>query len=605
MGIKGLTGFISEYFDQWQSLTLVEATSSCGGKLIVDGNSLGWGLLKWEGFCKVDCSYGGPLLQFKEAVEHVFGLFKEEGISPIVVMDGVDYDGKKFAVQLARRQQRIHPISNFREPMFLVLFREVFTATLGRLNVPLYVADGDADETIAKLANHYSYPVLSHDSDYFIFNLSKGYIPLDKLDLNTKPIQVKVYCRTAFSEQFGFKDTSLCYAIPVIFGNDFLPKSQPWKESVERLCGVVVDDNVFIREGVKMVCEFLAEKYISFEEYKTVKCKEKEKAEACIKVQELYSVRETLNIEYLKDPSSSVLRHHSGSELPGWLLDSYRNGFIPPYIIQATVCKRTILPVMIDDIESETSTLPSKQIRQCLYALLDCNEVTEYVRVGEKLVPQSLTCKRYIRDMRIPSVLVAQTIDPSLFFAIFGCARATLEHSLGRHYERWMLYSIVTIYWAKHAAGNINHMARALIACSVLCYSDSQAAMQRYTDARLDLSRSKCKKAIHSFSQWQYVYHCALVLVGLGLLRSVKPLPPEKLYNDTLALHLACECKEPLIDSRVEKNAPKRFNLYKCLTKTVLEHLPPPPQTARGSIPTEVDVQVTNRFGILSDIESI
>ena len=67
------------------------------------------------------------------------------------------------------------------------------------------MADGDADETIAKLANYYSCPVLAADSDYFIFNLQAGYIPIDTLDLDSKPMMATLYFINAFADQFHFK----------------------------------------------------------------------------------------------------------------------------------------------------------------------------------------------------------------------------------------------------------------------------------------------------------------------------------------------------------------------------------------------------------------
>ena len=592
MGIEGLTGFIADYFERWENVTLTKATATSGGKLIVDGNSLCWRLLNpdWDGFIKIDCRHGGPFLQFKEAVVRIFELLVGEKVDPIVVMDGIDSDSKKLKVRLERRRNRVRPIDNCGLFLFQILFFEVFVATLKKLHVTLCVADGDADETIAKLANHHLCPVLAYDSDYYVFHLQAGYIPLDKLDIDTKPVQVKLYKVDAFAEQFGFKETSLIYTIPVIFGNDFWrPISQPWKESVKKMCGPTTDD-LSRKEGINMVCGSVAQDFSSFEEFM------KDRGEKGLKIQELYSIRETFSIEHLMKPESFVLTHHNGARLPDWLVTDYRNGYIPPYIIEAVVCCNTILPEMIDDVDRETSMCLSKQLRQCLYALLGCDEVTEYVRVGSDIVPRLLACRRLVGEISIPNILETEEVDPELLFAILDCKKEPLKRGLGRHYETWMLPSAVTIYWARKARVAIK-LVRGLIACNILCWTDSQPAMICRTDVRRDLTRPEYKSAIHSFSQWQCVYHCTLALTSVLQLQAA-PLPPQKLYDDKLALHLACDCKEIVVDSRVEQQVrPKHFKLYKHLTAAVFEQLPF--TAVKTPMQSQPALTLSNRFDLL------
>ena len=99
---------------------------------------------------------------------------------------------------------------------------EVFQQTLCELGVSLYVVDGEADAMIVQIANHYSCPVLSSDSDFFIFNVENGYILMDHFYCDTSPITVDVFHVRAFKEQFSFVDENLHLIIPAIMGNDFL-----------------------------------------------------------------------------------------------------------------------------------------------------------------------------------------------------------------------------------------------------------------------------------------------------------------------------------------------------------------------------------------------
>ena len=422
MGIPELTTFMAEYFKRWEIVTMRGATSHCGGKLIVDGSSLCWRV-------RVDCSYGGQYLQFKESVKKMFSLLKREGISPIVVMDGADHKSQKLETRLERRRDKISPIRILAKPVLQALSLEVFVTTVTDpdFDVQLCVADGDADETIAKLANHYSCPVLAADSDYFIFNLRAGYIPLDTLDLDSEPMKAKLYRINALADQFGFKEISLCYAIPAIFGNDFgKPLS---RRTLGRICRCDIKGTS--TEKIHKVCTQLGALYHSLEQCMAVGDEVKE---TCCRTKNLYSIKKTFDVEYLMEPKNSLLRHHSGAELPDWFITAYRCGYIPPYIVEAAVSQITILPGMIDDVDQKTSTSLSDPIRQCLYGLLNCGEVTEYVRDRRKIVSRCLSSRTEINGMCIPSLFVTDSEEPesesdksAVLFAILGCTAEILH----------------------------------------------------------------------------------------------------------------------------------------------------------------------------------
>jgi hypothetical protein len=53
--------------------------------------------------------------------------------------------------------------------------------TLRKLGRKVAIALEEADTLIARLASQYQAPILSRDSDFFMYDLPKGYIPLDSL----------------------------------------------------------------------------------------------------------------------------------------------------------------------------------------------------------------------------------------------------------------------------------------------------------------------------------------------------------------------------------------------------------------------------------------
>lgn len=86
----------------------------------------------------------------------------------------------------------------------------------------LCVCDGEADAKVVKIASKYACPVLSVDSDFYLFNIIGGYIPSICFHWKSCPIIAKVYHLKGFLKQFKYHDVSLCYMIPAIIENDFL-----------------------------------------------------------------------------------------------------------------------------------------------------------------------------------------------------------------------------------------------------------------------------------------------------------------------------------------------------------------------------------------------
>ena len=532
-------------------------------------------------------------------------------------MDGVDYKVQKLETRLERKVGKITLIH--RKPILQILSLEVFSSTVTELGLQLCVADGDGDETVAKLANFYSCPVLADDSDYFIFNLKAGYIPLDMLDFESEPVRVKIYMIEMFAQKFDFAQTSLCFAIPAIFGNDFV---KPSSDYIRWICrqhvGIISSTRKY-----KAVCKYL-HTFPSLEMYMEHKTPlgDKVRMEECPKTRQLYSIEETFSIEHLRNPAHTVLKHHSGAELPEWLVMAFRSGNIPSYIIEVAVCQNTILPIMIDDVNSATSTGLSDHIRQCLYALLSCDNVTEYVRVEQKIVPKNLPCVKEINGTRIPNLFEIQELSKAqkeeVLYAILGCHGESLNsfdakryHFEADRYSKWKLTAAVTMYWAKNVGISISHeLIKALIACFILCNSGYQDNIKCDTHHPY-LHSQEWMNVLHAFSQWQYAYHCTLA-VNTALMSPVTtPLSPANLYDGKLALYLASDLTN--IDRKVDRYA-RDFPLfdmkvYSLLTEAVLSQLPAPPRPAprkpakkkRGT--TRTKYAGKNRFDALQDLQ--
>jgi len=64
-----------------------------------------------------------------------------------------------------------------------ILLRQTFISVLDAMQVPYISALGEADEECVSLANHFNCYLMATDSDYFCYNLRRGYIPFESLDI--------------------------------------------------------------------------------------------------------------------------------------------------------------------------------------------------------------------------------------------------------------------------------------------------------------------------------------------------------------------------------------------------------------------------------------
>lgn len=85
---------------------------------------------------------------------------------------------------------------------------------------------GDADSVIASLSNHFGAPVISLDSDFFIFDLSAGYLPFDSFEWKTVTvggsIRARLYVVANLLSFFPGIKRECLPLFACVMGNDFV-----------------------------------------------------------------------------------------------------------------------------------------------------------------------------------------------------------------------------------------------------------------------------------------------------------------------------------------------------------------------------------------------
>ena len=79
----------------------------------------------------------------------------------------------------------------------------------------------EADTEIASLAHSWNCPVLSSDSDFFIFDIKAGYIPLTFFNWNSHRLSVRIFYRQKLASHFRIR-AELIPLFASLAGNDYV-----------------------------------------------------------------------------------------------------------------------------------------------------------------------------------------------------------------------------------------------------------------------------------------------------------------------------------------------------------------------------------------------
>ncbi|CAF1921309.1 unnamed protein product [Rotaria magnacalcarata] len=184
MGIRGLQTFIEE------KLSLLNQFELHNCNVLLDGNSIYHQMYKQ---CHLTCLFGGEYDKFYRYCKQLFESFRICDVNAMVVFDGARLDNRKLSTVLERSQRRVDysTRTSVNTDLSPLLLRQAFINVLDDMNIPYVSALGEGDDESVSLANHLDCYLIARDSDYYCYNLFKGYIPFDYLDIN--PIEKDSY----------------------------------------------------------------------------------------------------------------------------------------------------------------------------------------------------------------------------------------------------------------------------------------------------------------------------------------------------------------------------------------------------------------------------
>ncbi|XP_034840979.1 protein asteroid-like [Maniola hyperantus] len=229
MGVRGLTTYINHNQDLFLKKYHLHDTS-----LVIDGHSLCAQLYR---LLNSFSAFGGDYDKMASCTKTFFKNLRKCNVKPYVIFDGC-HESRKLRTVLSRLRSklkgasRLDPVTQGSLQIFPYLLRDVFREVLIEMKIPYTTCEFEADDEIAALARILNCPVLSYDSDFFIYNVL--YIPFNMLETKPKQIEVdsnkvyamecKLYKVQYLCEHFGGLHEELLPLLATLLGNDFVEK---------------------------------------------------------------------------------------------------------------------------------------------------------------------------------------------------------------------------------------------------------------------------------------------------------------------------------------------------------------------------------------------
>ncbi|XP_026155501.1 protein asteroid homolog 1 [Mastacembelus armatus] len=385
MGVQGLTTVVEGNRD------LLKDVKFRDSRLVIDGCSLYFWLYFKQG---LDQQHGGDYDAFADLLTQFLSALAACNIQPYVVIDGgIDPSDKKFSTVRERLKSKIREadsIAHGRNGSVLpILTRDVFIQSLIQKGVPLVQCPAEADWEIACLAHQWNCPVLSNDSDFYIFYLPGGYLPLrffQWTNLNGKAsnryIPARSYTTNGLCGLFGIARWEFLPLCAVLIGNDYgAPKDADKVFAMLDTCMGGGGRNTSRIEHLFLWLSSFTKLPDALEEVIGMMGEEGGKGKRGQKGG-LSSHLWAAMHEYYITPQSSLAHWFSGGrtapgeqtfalmQLPECLLQAAARGLLAPLVVDAVVMHRILLMPQVENSKLASSHCSARAIRQAIYGIL-------------------------------------------------------------------------------------------------------------------------------------------------------------------------------------------------------------------------------------------
>ncbi|XP_070574685.1 single-strand DNA endonuclease ASTE1-like [Ptychodera flava] len=599
--VRGLTTYI------YETPGFLKSHQLRGTRIVIDGKGLMHILFFDFG---VDFRHGGDYREFREVCTKFFRALLHCGVEPYVLFDGADdLQDVKFETLVERAQRKIDNSVKIsggqvgRSRLRPAFTTDVFIKAVCDLDIPLIVCDFEADEQVVALANNWKCPVLGEDSDFFVFDIKGGYIPIEHLrwreiDVNNvgeRPpaISCKIYRAQDFCRHFRMTQ-EMFPLLATLLGNDYIDGKafdDLYHSKIKR------EVNIPGRPGVRVprIVTWVSQQRSADALYRKMETSLMSSGTAIHQMKksiEIYGAKLATSKFHGYLENGGALPEIPGWSLPQWCAEFYRRGLLPPTFMNIKYQRKNFLTAFVEDTSKPSCNQTSKWIRQVIYGILlqraggslegepssaaDVQSVDEIDREGTQVRCRPIATVTSLPTFgSLPDLERVTRLDKeerkSLILEV-------LEVDPGRLQEipdELKLPVATTIYWRKKADPPVSdHLVRVLLLGTTLCHFGNDLDMDDVSTNLEDAPRVLNLTAVQAFAQW---HSCMDYTSQLNtLVHTPYPTPDAtKLYHGTL-LHriyattrLQQDVNPDWVKTDVLRGSPAAVALFRQLCRVV------------------------------------
>ncbi len=487
MGIPKLTSFIIKK-NCWKPFFLGQ-----GSRIVIDGFGLCYRL-----------HYGiesGEYCCFYEKVVSYLLSLKKNGVEVYVVIDGIDYDKKKVKTHRSRNvkclsrlwevNSNLERLASPFEITISYMARKVFIDAVRDSTVNYFVADGEADRDIVSLANHLGCPVFGSDSDFFIFNIEGGYIPMNDASGQLIDLNGEVQCFSYRQFDSAHDLSGLYPRLPIAYcvGNDFHDSNPLLELGIEKFASI---ETVISKcSGVKF--DNLQKKFPDDFTFYHV--------EACAFDQLCHSM-------FLCEFNPSI---------PKWVVANFKQGLFSAVSTSFLTSKTWNYTLAIEDLSRDSASKGTDRIFPYVAgALLSCERSRTFIRECRKNSSFDIEEVRILLSDKHASILGSHTLENvpdmspveriDIFLRVFHCK--SICRKLQGVPGDLKLAVIASRCWLRNI-DDIDCQFSAFVVALVFCLKKCIRGSPDVQD--LPPNQMGRLRYIHHLAQWEYMFHLAFV----------------------------------------------------------------------------------------------
>ena len=400
----------------------------------------------------------------------------------------------------------------------------------------------EADAEVASLANAWNCPVLSNDSDFFIFDIKAGYIPLSSFDWKSSHLTAKIFHQRKLASHLGIR-SELLPMFASLVGNDYVSSEalEPFIHALDR-SQYSLDHSSRKEARFARIANMLSTVPDMFVLQMVSSYGGVQLRQAVEHSLQEYSITESNLLRYFQNGEiNSSLRIQNGREIDEWLLRKFRKGQFSTNCMSGLTSGKVLLRFQVENCREKSANYCAQKLRRFVYGILNDAEdynrrgnvkmVEEWDREGWTVKPSNVTpCQEgVVRVSLIPRLDAENRL--MVLLNVLNSNTRNIQLMPGKF--KLIAASLRFLKSNAQPPLKTNHVS-AILCCYIKLEDGSWKQYVESAKRRMSLSHSFDRQAAQSFAQWQCVLRDAVHL-NFVLLEPVETPCIHKTFNGGLA----------------------------------------------------------------------